>query len=112
MTPPGSPESPHEEHSLAEAPVELHQPEIPYRVSWQNRLLSISFAIFAFEIGLFLVIFPWLGDAWSSNFFEALSPSLQGLWDGPYLRGAVSGLGLINMYIALLQVARMFRRGA
>jgi hypothetical protein len=107
MTPQGTPESPNEEHSQVEAPP---QPEVPFRVSWQSRLLSISFAIFAFEIGLFLVIFPWLGDAWNTNFFESLSPSVQALWDGPYFRGAVSGLGLVNIYIALLQIARMFRR--
>jgi hypothetical protein len=106
MTPQGTPESSQQEHS----PVESTQPEIPFRVSWQSRLLAISFAIFAFEIGLFLVIFPWLGDAWNTNFFESLSPALQALWDGPYFRGAVSGLGLVNIYIALLQVARMFRR--
>jgi hypothetical protein len=110
MTPQGTPESPHEEHSPVEGTVDSAHPEIPYRVSWQSRLLSISFAIFAFEIGLFLVIFPWLGDAWNTNFFESLSPSLQAMWDGPYFRGAVSGLGLVNIYIALLQIARMFRR--
>jgi hypothetical protein len=86
-------------------------PEVPYRRSWQSRLLGISFAIFAFEIGLFLVIFPWMGDAWEVNYFQS-GLILRNLWDEPYFRGAVSGIGFINIYIALLQIVRLFRRSA
>jgi hypothetical protein len=83
---------------------------VPVRQSWQGRLLGISFAIFAFEIGLFLVIFPWMGDSWDLNYIQSLGPVLQNVWDEPYFRGAVSGLGFLNIYIAILQVARLFRR--
>lgn len=86
-------------------------PQVPYRNSWQSRLLGISFAIFAFEIGLFLVIFPWLGEAWEVNYFQS-GFLLRNLWDEPYFRGAVSGVGLVNIYIALLQIVRLFRRSA
>jgi hypothetical protein len=86
--------------------------EVPVRKSWQGRLLGISFAIFAFEIGLFLVIFPWMGDAWDLNYFQSLGPVLQNVWDEPYFRGAISGLGLLNIYIAMLQIARLFRRSS
>jgi hypothetical protein len=30
-------------------------------------------------------------------------------WDDPYLRGAVSGLGLANLMIAASQVSRLLR---
>jgi hypothetical protein len=92
-------------------PNETPVPEVPYRRSWQSRLLGISFAIFAFEIGLFLVIFPWMGDAWEVNYFQS-GLILRNLWDEPYFRGAVSGIGFINIYIALLQIIRLFRRSA
>jgi hypothetical protein len=85
---------------------------VPVRQSWQGRLLGISFAIFAFEIGLFLVIFPWMGDSWDLNYIQSLGPVLQNVWDEPYFRGAVSGLGFLNIYIAMLQVARLFRRAS
>jgi hypothetical protein len=85
---------------------------VPVRQSWQGRLLGISFAIFAFEIGLFLVIFPWMGDSWDLNYIQSLGPVLQNVWDEPYFRGAVSGLGFLNIYIAILQVARLFRRSS
>ncbi len=86
--------------------------EVPVRRSWQGRLLGISFAIFAFEIGLFLVIFPWMGDAWDLNYIQSMGPVLQNIWDEAYFRGAVSGLGFLNIYIAMLQIARLFRRSS
>jgi hypothetical protein len=96
-------------HRLSEEP--QHPPEIPRRPSWQSRLLTVSFAIFAFEIGLFLVLFPWMGEAWDLNYFQS-GQVLRNLWDEPYFRGAVSGVGFVNIYIALLQIARLFRRSA
>lgn len=76
---------------------------------WQSRLLGICFAIFTFEIGLFLIVFPWL-DNWNLNYFQGLIPALQDTWDDPYFRGAVTGLGFVNIYIALREVVRLFRR--
>lgn len=86
--------------------------QVPIKSAWQGRLLGISFAIFAFEIGLFLVIFPWMGDSWDANYFQSIGPALQNVWDEPYFRGAVSGLGFLNIYIAMLQIARLFRRSS
>ncbi|HLW77035.1 MAG TPA: hypothetical protein VKS01_08610 [Bryobacteraceae bacterium] len=108
------PLNPDQEPQLSAPPaVESATPaEIPYRQSWQSRLLHVTFAIFAFEIGLFLVIFPWTPQLWDLNYFSSLSQPLIDFWQGPYFRGAVTGLGLVNIYIALLQVSRIFRRSA
>ena len=76
---------------------------------WQGRLLTICFAVFSFEIGLFLVIFPWQ-DSWTLNYFQGISSTVENLWDEPSFRGLVTGLGFVNIYIALLQVARLVRR--
>jgi len=82
-------------------------------VTWRSprtpRLLRICFAIFTFEIGLFLTVFPWV-DLWSSNFFSAWIPALENIWDEPYFRGAITGLGLVNIYVACVEVWRLFRR--
>jgi hypothetical protein len=78
-----------------------------------RRLWLVLFAIFAFEIGAFLVVFPWM-DSWTLNHLPSLLPSheieLQSLWDDPYFRGALSCLGLLNVYIALLEAIRLIRR--
>jgi hypothetical protein len=77
--------------------------------TWQRRLFSICFAIFAFEIGLFLVVFPWMDDSWMLNSL-GLYPGLANIWDDGYFRGALTGLGFINIYIATLEIFRMIRR--
>lgn len=73
------------------------------------RLLRLCFAIFTFEIGLFLTVFPWV-DIWSVNFFSGWIPALENIWDEPYFRGAITGLGLVNIYVACAEVLRVFRR--
>jgi hypothetical protein len=75
----------------------------------KGRLLTLCFAVFAFEVGLFLVIFPWQ-DSWTLNYFQGLSPAIENLWDEPSFKGLVTGLGFVNIYVSLLQVARLFRR--
>ena len=79
------------------------------RVSRIPRLLRVCFAIFTFEIGLFLTVFPWV-YIWSVNFFSGWFPALENIWDEPYFRGAITGLGLVNIYIACAEVWRLSRR--
>jgi hypothetical protein len=97
---PGSP-FPENPGPVASAPV------VPKRR--QGRLLTVCFAVFAFEVGLFLVIFPWQ-DSWTFNYFQGLNPNLESFWDEPSFKGLVTGLGFVNIYIALLQVIRLLRR--
>jgi hypothetical protein len=81
----------------------------PRRLSRTPRLLRLVFAIFTFEIGLFLTVFPWV-DIWSVNYFSGWLPALEYVWDEPYFRGAITGLGLVNIYVACAEVLRLFRR--
>jgi hypothetical protein len=74
-----------------------------------SRLLRICFALFAFEIGLFLTIFPWV-DIWSLNYFSGWLPVLENVWDEPFFKGAITGLGLTNIYVACAEILRLFRR--
>ena len=92
-----------------EALTTTSSPEEPPKKPWHGRLLIICFSIFAFEIGLFLVIFPWM-DAWNANYLQDLTPFVQQLWEEPYFRGALTGLGFVNIYIACRQVAALIRR--
>jgi hypothetical protein len=81
---------------------------------WFQRLSSVLFIIFCFELGLFLLVYPWT-DAWTENYLSLLAPAQfepawRTLWNNSYLRGAVSGVGLVNIWIALSEVFRMFSR--
>jgi hypothetical protein len=79
----------------------------------RRRIWLILFAIFAFEIGTFLAVFPWM-DSWTLNhlpsFFPGHEIELQDLWDDPYFRGSLSCLGLLNVYIALREALQLIRR--
>jgi hypothetical protein len=79
------------------------------RPPWHTKLLRTCFAIFCLEIGLFLVIFPW-SDMWNFNYLQAAAPVLESLWDQAYFRGAITGLGLVNVYIAFLQLFELLKR--
>ena len=95
--------------SAPQPPEEVIPREFPGRPRpWQSRLLGICFAIFTFEVGLFLVVFPWT-DTWNLNYLQELI-HIQGLWPNSYFRGALTGLGLVNVYLACLEVARLVRR--
>ena len=79
---------------------------------WFRRLSSVLFVVFCFELGLFLLVYPWT-DAWADNYFSVTLPgsalsTWRTLWNNPYVRGGVSGLGLVNVWIAVAEVFRMF----
>ena len=112
---------------MAESPEELHspeglrsagleeqasQPKQPVLKTWFQRLTSVLFIIFCFELGLFLLIYPWT-DGWTDNYFAWAAPGAMQthwheFWNNTYVRGALSGLGAVNLWIALAEVFRMF----
>ncbi len=71
-------------------------------------LTHIFFVLFCLEIGLVLVLLPWT-FFWDNNYFFSLTPRLDEIWLSTYLRGGVSGIGLINLWIGLTEAWRMWR---
>ena len=78
---------------------------------WRERLIGLLVAILCLEVGVFLTAFPW-SRYWSYNYFAWLSESWREVWVSPYFRGAVSGLGLVNLYLVLVQVFGLQRSAA
>ena len=76
---------------------------------WYSKLLSLCFIVFCFEIGVFLAVFPWLENAWETNQAATFAPWLGDIWGNPFFRGALSGLGLVNIYISFLEILRLIR---
>ena len=56
------------------------------------------------ETGLLLVLIPW-SAFWDQNYLARIVPGLGALIINNYVRGAVSGLGLVNMWSALAELA-------
>ena len=80
------------------------------RRSFSSRLLGLVFVMFCFEVGVFLVVFPWLG-IWENNTIPAtIAPWLADVWGNPYFRGALSGIGVVNVYISFAEMVRLVRQ--
>jgi len=88
----------------------LEEAEEP-RVSRVHRLGSYLFILICFEVGVFLLVFPWM-DYWGSNWIAGFAPWVHAIWVSGFFRGALSGLGLLNIYISLAEVFRLRRPAA
>lgn len=65
-----------------------------------KRILRAIGLLFWLELGLVLILAPW-SNLWDANFFLYQYPLLGFFLKNPFLRGAVSGLGFINVMLAL-----------
>jgi hypothetical protein len=52
--------------------------------------------VFFFEVGVVLIFIPW-SAFWDRNYFAQLVPWLHTAMTNNFCRGAVSGLGVINV---------------
>lgn len=71
-----------------------------------RRLLVIALLI---ELGLLLIVIPW-SAYWDRNYFAQLSPVVNAVVTNNYIRGAVTGLGTVNLFAALADLAALVRR--
>lgn len=65
-----------------------------------QRLRSVLWVLILFEFGVVLVFLPWL-QIWESNYILAQLPSLRPYVLHPALRGAISGLGALDILFAV-----------
>jgi hypothetical protein len=70
--------------------------------------LSGPFAVFlsvlsSLLVGVVLALAPWT-PLWEVNYLLQPHPSLRAVVLSPYVRGAVSGLGLVNMLLAFYEL--------
>lgn len=64
------------------------------------RFLLIAFLL---EIGFMLIILPW-STYWDHNYFVAMMPAVRPFVTNNFIRGAVSGLGVLNMAVAVIDL--------
>ena len=58
------------------------------------------------ELGLVLIVIPW-SMYWDRNYFAQALPAVRELMTNNFVRGAVSGLGVINVAIAIAELVSM-----
>jgi hypothetical protein len=64
------------------------------------RLLLVALFV---ELGLVLAIVPW-SVYWDRNYFVESIPFLHGMLTNNFVRGAVSGLGVVNLVMAAVEM--------
>jgi hypothetical protein len=62
-------------------------------------LLHVLISLDVFLLGLMLILVPWLGF-WDHNFFLDKYPALIPVLLHPSMRGAVTGLGALDVLLA------------
>jgi hypothetical protein len=65
-----------------------------------NRLLRVLLSLDFLLLGVLLLFLPWLG-LWEHNYFLSRYPQMIPYVLNPYLRGAVSGLGALDIVMAV-----------
>jgi hypothetical protein len=83
----------------------------PLKYKWYHKLAGLFAVIFCFELGVFLLVFPWASE-WDLNYFSSLPLWASSVWASPYFRGAISGLGVLNIYVSFIEVFRLRRFSA
>ena len=73
-------------------------------------ILTVTFwlvhIVYWLVVGGFLVLFPWL-DFWQDNRLLDRLPDLQPIMANPFPKGAVFGLGVVNLIIGIQEIVRL-----
>lgn len=70
--------------------------------------LPLFFALYCVEAGLFFTVVPWT-RIWTMNALLHSSASVA-LWaDNPFLRGFVSGVGVLHLIVGTRELFRLVR---
>jgi hypothetical protein len=82
-----------------------HQSGNPHwsALEWNINALHIIFSI---SFGIALLVFPWM-DAWENNYFLAIFPQVRPFVANSFFKGAVLGLGLVNILIGIQEIVRI-----
>jgi hypothetical protein len=65
-----------------------------------SRLLLVAFFL---EVGFVLIVAPW-SSFWDRNYFAESLPLVDAVISNNYVRGAVSGLGVINVAAGIVEL--------
>lgn len=71
-------------------------------------IAGLSSAAVCTLVGTLLVVAPWLPN-WDQNYFSGSQPGWYAIWTDSYFRGAVSGVGALNLYISFVELLRLVR---
>jgi hypothetical protein len=72
---------------------------------WLQRVSLVVYVSFCIEIGLWLIIVPWK-QVWTANSLMASYSSLRAFFHSYFVRGVVSGLGVVDLWLGISEAVR------
>lgn len=78
-------------------------PSLPTRTApiWLQRLSLIVLVLFCVYLGVLVMVLPWWSRIWDHNLFLQARPGLAAVMHNGAVRGVISGLGLIDIWIGI-----------
>src|SRR5438309_126402 len=67
---------------------------------WMHRIWLVVFVLLCLELGTILMIGPWT-RAWTQNSLSTSFPALHDFLMNNFVRGTVTGLGVIDFWIGI-----------
>ena len=76
---------------------------------WMQRVFLVIFVVLCIEIGIVLVAVPWR-PVWSDNALLANYPHLRAFLRLGFVRGVVTGIGLLDIWIGIWEAVHYRER--
>jgi hypothetical protein len=71
---------------------------------WLQRLSLLVLVLFCFYIGGLLAMLPWSPRYWDQNGWLLAHPAVQAVMGQGWVRGLVTGMGLIDIWIGVSEL--------
>ena len=88
------------ESRLQSVPSAPPEAKVTRTTIWLHRLSLVIFVIFCIELGLLLAVLPWT-RIWTGNSLIAAHPGWRALVQDNFVRGIITGLGLVDVWIGI-----------
>lgn len=72
----------------------------PHLGVWTRRILMVAFVLACLWLGMVLLIVPWT-RVWTDNPLLLRNLTLRSIALNDFVRGAISGLGLVNLWMGI-----------
>ena len=70
-------------------------------------LRRLVYVAFFFEVGLLLLVLPW-SAFWDRNYFVFTWPAIKPILTSNFVRGGVTGLGVVNVFAGIADLVLVF----
>ena len=76
---------------------------------WMQRVWLVVFVMFSIELGMVLAVLPWT-RVWNENSLMYAYPTLRAILQRDFVRGAITGLGLLDIWIGIWEAVHYRER--